>query len=72
MGRHRRKVTEEFGAGVDEETQQTIEDRLGNTAMICQSCNARNPTDADKCRKCGHTNLRRKASDFRGKGTEGQ
>ncbi len=33
--------------------------------MICMRCNARNPTRADSCRKCGYKNLRRKARERR-------
>lgn len=28
--------------------------------QICMRCNARNPRDADYCRKCGYKNLRPK------------
>jgi len=43
---------------------EKAEDRLLDKA-ICMRCNARNPTDADKCRKCGHGNLRPKARESR-------
>ena len=33
--------------------------------MICMRCNARNPERADRCRKCGYKNLRRKARERR-------
>ncbi|MDQ2050598.1 50S ribosomal protein L40e [Natronolimnohabitans sp. A-GB9] len=33
--------------------------------MICMRCNARNPGDADSCRKCGYKNLRPKAKEPR-------
>jgi len=33
--------------------------------QICMRCNARNPTGADRCRKCGHGNLRAKARESR-------
>ncbi|MFB6236916.1 MAG: 50S ribosomal protein L40e [Halopenitus sp.] len=49
--------------------KSVVEERLGLTKSICQSCDARNPLDANKCRKCGHTNLRSKADDFQGKGS---
>lgn len=40
------------------------EDRLLDK-HICMRCNARNPQSADKCRKCGHKNLRPKAKESR-------
>jgi large subunit ribosomal protein L40e len=43
---------------------QTIEDRLLGK-QICMRCNARNPKDAESCRKCGYKNLRTKASERR-------
>ncbi len=33
--------------------------------QICMRCNARNPREADNCRKCGYTNLRQKAKESR-------
>lgn len=33
--------------------------------MICMRCNARNAPRADRCRKCGYKNLRRKARERR-------
>jgi len=33
--------------------------------QICMRCNARNPMRADRCRKCGYKNLRRKAKERR-------
>lgn len=33
--------------------------------MICMRCNARNPKDADTCRKCGYHNLRPKSKERR-------
>jgi large subunit ribosomal protein L40e len=33
--------------------------------MICMRCNARNSSRADRCRKCGYKNLRRKARERR-------
>jgi large subunit ribosomal protein L40e len=33
--------------------------------MICMRCNARNPKDADSCRKCGYKKLRPKAKEPR-------
>lgn len=32
---------------------------------ICMRCNARNSPRADRCRKCGYKNLRRKARERR-------
>jgi large subunit ribosomal protein L40e len=40
------------------------EDRILDK-MICMRCNARNPQRADRCRKCGYKNLRRKAKERR-------
>jgi large subunit ribosomal protein L40e len=40
-------------------TFEKAEDRI-LTKMICMRCNARNPNDADRCRKCGYGNLRPK------------
>jgi len=39
-------------------------ERLLNKS-ICMRCNARNPNDAEKCRKCGYKKLRPKASERR-------
>jgi large subunit ribosomal protein L40e len=33
--------------------------------QICMRCNARNPTGAEQCRKCGYGNLRRKSKERR-------
>jgi len=33
--------------------------------QICMRCNVRNPMRADRCRKCGYKNLRRKAKERR-------
>ena len=33
--------------------------------LICMRCNARNPANADNCRKCGYGNLRPKATEPR-------
>lgn len=43
---------------------ETIEDRLLEK-QICMRCNARNPKDADECRKCGYKRLRPKAKENR-------
>lgn len=33
--------------------------------MICMRCNARNPKEADSCRKCGYSKLRPKSKEPR-------
>jgi large subunit ribosomal protein L40e len=33
--------------------------------QICMRCNARNPQEADRCRKCGYAKLRPKSSERR-------
>lgn len=33
--------------------------------QICMRCNARNAPKANRCRKCGYKNLRRKATERR-------
>ena len=43
---------------------ETIEDRLLGK-QICMRCKARNPKDAESCRKCGYKNLRPKAKETR-------
>ncbi|MEM5814645.1 MAG: 50S ribosomal protein L40e [Candidatus Aenigmatarchaeota archaeon] len=35
--------------------------------MICRKCNARNPKSAERCRKCGSKQLRRKHKETKGK-----
>jgi len=42
----------------------SVEDRLLDKS-ICMRCNARNPPEADECRKCGYGNLRPKARETR-------
>lgn len=70
MGRHRRYLTTDGNvkrttAFTDTESvHETAEDRLGLTGMVCTSCDARNPSDADACRRCGEPSLRRKRSEF--------
>lgn len=72
MGRHRRKVTRDGDQDNDDpEFQEKIEERLGHRDKVCLNCDIKNDSGAEKCRKCGHTRLRRKASEFRGKGTDG-
>ncbi len=43
---------------------EEAEDRILNK-MICMRCNARNPKNADNCRKCGYGNLRPKSKEPR-------
>jgi len=33
---------------------------------VCMKCNARNPSDASKCRKCNYKGLRIKSKEGRG------
>jgi large subunit ribosomal protein L40e len=35
------------------------------TKQICMRCNARNPQEAERCRKCGYKKLRPKAREPR-------
>lgn len=68
MGRHRKQTTSD-GKVVNEENTskdpvEAVEDRLGLNGQICISCNARAPADAQKCRKCGSTQLRSKNTHF--------
>lgn len=68
MGRHRKRATQDNGI-IDEKHNSNptdaVEKRLGLTKQVCQRCDARNSETADKCRKCGHTALRPKASQYR-------
>ena len=34
---------------------------------VCRKCNARNPSNAERCRKCGSKQLRRKHKETKGK-----
>lgn len=71
MGRHRKRPTRD---GVDkvendevvaeDEIVHQVERRLGLTKQVCVGCDARNAERADRCRKCGSTDLRRKAREF--------
>jgi len=45
-------------------SDQEIEARILDK-QICMRCNARNPPGAERCRKCGYKNLRRKAKERR-------
>ncbi|MFB6132704.1 MAG: 50S ribosomal protein L40e [Halanaeroarchaeum sp.] len=42
----------------------SVEDRLLGK-QICMRCNARNPKEASRCRKCGYKKLRPKAQERR-------
>lgn len=65
MGRHLTHVGGYTPSGDPKPVNDQIKDRIGLNSMVCYKCNARNPHDADSCRKCGHENLRPKASEFR-------
>jgi large subunit ribosomal protein L40e len=43
---------------------EPAEDRMLDK-QICMRCNARNPKDADGCRKCGYSKLRPKSKERR-------
>jgi large subunit ribosomal protein L40e len=43
---------------------EAAEDRLLSKSIYMR-CNARNPENAERCRKCGHGNLRPKARESR-------
>ena len=42
-----------------------LAERRNLEKLICMRCNARNPTRADRCRKCGYSRLRPKAKERR-------
>ena len=68
MGRKRSRPSDSpkrGGLGCDSETEPIIEDALGHNDLVCCSCDVSNPPDAEKCRKCGHTELRPKADEYR-------
>lgn len=74
MGRQRRFVggfKMVSGTAQPADVQEIVETRLGHDKKVCQKCKVKNPQNAHACRKCGHTNFRRKASEFRGDGTSG-
>ncbi len=48
-------------------TFQEAVNRLLNK-KICMRCNARNPPNAKRCRRCGYKGLRPKAKERRGGG----
>lgn len=67
MGRHRNLPDKDGNIRREKYVKEAdrngaVLDRLGCFDQVCTDCNATNPEDADKCRKCGCTNLRRKAS----------
>lgn len=69
MGRFLRHVTNrgnvkrESSFTGSEKPDENIRDRIGLTNQVCMDCNANNPQDADKCRKCSG-DLRPKHRDF--------
>lgn len=70
MGRKRKAVEKKTGAiknvdHIEGPIDERIEDRLGHNKQVCQSCDATAPEKADKCRKCGHKELRPKAKTYR-------
>lgn len=74
MGRHLKypttdgDVVPESGVGQSggkKQPNEKVLERLGFGKMVCTSCNARNPTDADACRKCGSSQLREKKHAYR-------
>lgn len=69
MGRHNRRPTKKGtivkktsaqAAGINE----AVVERMGLNDQVCMRCNCRTPPNADKCRKCGHTQLRPRKSDY--------
>lgn len=72
MGRHLRFPTKDGNVVAESATKgvgsksvsEAALKRLGFGKMICQDCNALNPADADKCRKCGNTQLREKTHEY--------
>ena len=76
MGQHRRGTSDQNGvkkqSALATDTgegkhpkQELIEKRIGLRKQVCQDCNARLPQSAEKCRKCGSKQLRRKNTDFK-------
>lgn len=67
MGRHRKATDPSKHDVRKQETvsdpSEAVEERLFGH-LICESCNARNPKEADKCRKCGHNKLRKKKDQY--------
>lgn len=69
MGRHNKRPTTD-GDIIDEthisegKLAEKAVERIGLNKQVCMSCNARNAPKANKCRKCGHKNLRQKKSDY--------
>lgn len=48
------------GKKMSRESKNKIAELTFGSTKICMKCNARNPENASKCRKCGYTRLRRK------------
>ena len=70
MGRHNRRPTKD-GKIVNSTSvgpkgpSQVVMDRIGLNDNVCMSCNARQDSSLDKCRRCGNKQLRPKAADYR-------
>lgn len=73
MGRHLKYPTKDgsvvkesaIGDTADKKTAEPkVLKRLGFGKTVCMDCNARNPEDADACRKCGSSDLREKKHDY--------
>lgn len=70
MGRHRKhplsngKVAKKPSTGAVQ-VRDDVEKRIGLTRQICMKCNARNSERAERCRKCGHNQLRKKSAEYR-------
>lgn len=69
MGRHLKYPTKDGDvvkesavgdSGTKKEPSEAVLKRLGFGKMVCMDCNARNPTNASNCRKCGSSDLREK------------
>lgn len=70
MGRHSKRPTNTGkivkSTSVNEAMRNdAVMDRMGLLDLICMKCNAHNDKRANKCRKCGYTQLRKKALDYR-------
>lgn len=73
MGRNRKHVTNngnvkkpsEFTDHERPRQDEKVEERLGLNDLVCTACEVKNPSDADKCRKCGCTQLRERSKQFR-------
>lgn len=49
------------GKKMSKQAKEKITELRFEGVQICMKCNARNPKNANKCRKCGYKRLRRKA-----------